>query len=109
MNFEDMPELKRACGYPFVILLMAVVCVSLYVIFKKRSPWWGGGIRRRLHSSPRGVMGSGGGGAGRMPSACRALWRLGCHLPVGTRMDECGCRQVVRLVPQAVARLPGPP
>ncbi|MET9319249.1 magnesium and cobalt transport protein CorA [Streptomyces sp. NPDC003038] len=36
MNFEDMPELKWAAGYPFAILLMAVVCVSLYVIFKKR-------------------------------------------------------------------------
>ncbi|MFD0269786.1 magnesium and cobalt transport protein CorA [Streptomyces sp. NPDC127106] len=36
MNFEVMPELKWAAGYPFAILLMAVVCVSLYVIFKKR-------------------------------------------------------------------------
>lgn len=34
---------------------------------------------------------------------------LGCDLPVGTRMDDCGCWQVVRLVPQAVVRLPGPP
>ncbi|AYN38718.1 magnesium and cobalt transport protein CorA [Streptomyces dangxiongensis] len=36
MNFKDMPELEWAAGYPFAILLMAVVCVSLYVIFKKR-------------------------------------------------------------------------
>ncbi|MFJ6718999.1 CorA family divalent cation transporter [Streptomyces sp. NPDC091259] len=36
MNFENMPELKWAAGYPFALLLMAVVCVSLYVIFKKR-------------------------------------------------------------------------
>ncbi|MFJ9645789.1 magnesium and cobalt transport protein CorA [Streptomyces sp. NPDC004244] len=36
MNFENMPELHWAAGYPFAILLMAVVCVSLYVIFKKR-------------------------------------------------------------------------
>lgn len=36
MNFEVMPELHWAGGYPFAILLMAVVCVSLYVIFKKR-------------------------------------------------------------------------
>ncbi|MFI8100241.1 CorA family divalent cation transporter [Streptomyces sp. NPDC086023] len=36
MNFEDMPELKWAGGYPFAIVLMAVVCTSLYVIFKKR-------------------------------------------------------------------------
>ncbi|MDT9692096.1 magnesium and cobalt transport protein CorA [Streptomyces sp. P9(2023)] len=36
MNFETMPELQWAAGYPFAILLMAAVCVSLYVIFKKR-------------------------------------------------------------------------
>ncbi|WP_330333411.1 magnesium and cobalt transport protein CorA [Streptomyces sp. NBC_00536] len=36
MNFDSMPELHWAGGYPFAILLMAVVCVSLYVIFKKR-------------------------------------------------------------------------
>ncbi|WP_424211160.1 magnesium and cobalt transport protein CorA [Streptomyces sp. BI20] len=36
MNFETMPELKWAAGYPFAILLMAVVCASLYLIFKKR-------------------------------------------------------------------------
>ncbi|MGW2841140.1 hypothetical protein ACWCWD_25510 [Streptomyces sp. NPDC001493] len=33
----------------------------------------------------------------------------GCGLPVGTRMDDCGCWQLVRLLPQAVVRLPGPP
>lgn len=36
MNFEDMPELKWAGGYPLAILLTAVVCVSLYLIFKTR-------------------------------------------------------------------------
>ncbi|MER5774571.1 CorA family divalent cation transporter [Streptomyces sp. NPDC002039] len=36
MNFETMPELQWTAGYLFAILLMAVVCVSLYVIFKKR-------------------------------------------------------------------------
>ncbi|MFF4446372.1 magnesium and cobalt transport protein CorA [Streptomyces sp. NPDC001502] len=36
MNFDAMPELHWAAGYPFAILLMAAVCVSLYVIFKKR-------------------------------------------------------------------------
>ncbi|MFB7261696.1 magnesium and cobalt transport protein CorA [Streptomyces nojiriensis] len=36
MNFETMPELHWAAGYPFAIVLMAVVCTSLYVIFKKR-------------------------------------------------------------------------
>ncbi|WP_234016799.1 hypothetical protein [Streptomyces sp. LaPpAH-108] len=34
---------------------------------------------------------------------------LDCDLPVGTRLDECGCWQVVQLVPEAVVRLPGPP
>jgi len=36
MNFEDMPELGWSLGYPFAIGLMGVVCVSLYVIFKRR-------------------------------------------------------------------------
>ncbi|MGW1947386.1 magnesium and cobalt transport protein CorA [Streptomyces sp. NPDC001940] len=36
MNFENMPELGWGYGYPFAILLMAVVCVSLYFIFKRR-------------------------------------------------------------------------
>lgn len=36
MNFEDMPELGWTFGYPFAIGLMAVVCVSLYFIFKRR-------------------------------------------------------------------------
>ncbi|MFE5737108.1 magnesium and cobalt transport protein CorA [Streptomyces celluloflavus] len=36
MNFEEMPELHWGFGYPFAIGLMAVVCVSLYLIFKRR-------------------------------------------------------------------------
>ncbi|WP_416962485.1 magnesium and cobalt transport protein CorA [Streptomyces sp. Agncl-13] len=36
MNFDRMPELHWVLGYPFAILLMAVVCTSLYVIFKRR-------------------------------------------------------------------------
>ncbi|MFI9168329.1 magnesium and cobalt transport protein CorA [Streptomyces lincolnensis] len=36
MNFEDMPELGWSFGYPFAIGLMGVVCVTLYVIFKRR-------------------------------------------------------------------------
>ncbi|WP_063730812.1 magnesium and cobalt transport protein CorA [Streptomyces sp. RTd22] len=36
MNFTHMPELHWVLGYPFALLLMAVVCVSLYVIFKRR-------------------------------------------------------------------------
>jgi magnesium transporter len=36
MNFTHMPELHWVFGYPFAIVLMAVVCTSLYVIFKRR-------------------------------------------------------------------------
>lgn len=36
MNFDHMPELHWAAGYPFAILLMALVCTSLYVVFKRR-------------------------------------------------------------------------
>jgi magnesium transporter len=36
MNFEHMPELGWVHGYPFAILLMAVVCVTLHTVFKRR-------------------------------------------------------------------------
>ncbi|MGP4084833.1 magnesium and cobalt transport protein CorA [Streptomyces sp. KR55] len=36
MNFDSMPELHWGLGYPFAIGLMGVVCLSLYVIFKRR-------------------------------------------------------------------------
>jgi magnesium transporter len=36
MNFDRMPELHWVLGYPFAIVLMAVVCTSLYIIFKRR-------------------------------------------------------------------------
>ncbi|MFF8836974.1 magnesium and cobalt transport protein CorA [Streptomyces sp. NPDC015130] len=36
MNFDNMPELHWAGGYPFAVLLMAVVCTGLYVVFKKK-------------------------------------------------------------------------
>ena len=36
MNFDRMPELHWVLGYPFAIVLMAVVCTSLYVIFKRK-------------------------------------------------------------------------
>lgn len=36
MNFDHMPELSWGFGYPFAVGLMGVVCVSLYVIFKRR-------------------------------------------------------------------------
>jgi magnesium transporter len=36
MNFDHMPELHWVLGFPFAIVLMALVCVSLYVVFKHR-------------------------------------------------------------------------
>lgn len=36
MNFDAIPELHWAFGYPFALALMAVVCVVLYVVFRKR-------------------------------------------------------------------------
>jgi magnesium transporter len=36
MNFENMPELDWAHGYPFALFLMGVVCVTLYVLFRRR-------------------------------------------------------------------------
>ncbi|MEV2250722.1 CorA family divalent cation transporter [Streptomyces sp. NPDC050147] len=36
MNFDEMPELHWTFGYLFAIGLMALVCVSLYFIFKRR-------------------------------------------------------------------------
>ncbi|MFH8343956.1 magnesium and cobalt transport protein CorA [Streptomyces sp. NPDC018045] len=36
MNFDHMPELHWVLGYPFAIVLMAVVCTGLYVVFKRR-------------------------------------------------------------------------
>jgi magnesium transporter len=36
MNFDAMPELHWAFGYPFAIALMGVVCVSLYLVFKRK-------------------------------------------------------------------------
>jgi magnesium transporter len=36
MDFKHMPELRWVFGYPFAIALMGIVCISLYVIFKRR-------------------------------------------------------------------------
>jgi magnesium transporter len=36
MNFDYMPELHWVLGYPFALLLMVMVSVSLYAIFKRR-------------------------------------------------------------------------
>jgi magnesium transporter len=36
MNFEHMPELSWIHGYPIALTLMAITCVTLYTIFKRR-------------------------------------------------------------------------
>jgi len=36
MNFDHMPELRWRYGYPFVVGSLVVVCIALYVWFKKR-------------------------------------------------------------------------
>jgi magnesium transporter len=36
MNFDHMPELHWALGYPFALTLMLLVSVSLYLVFKRR-------------------------------------------------------------------------
>ncbi len=38
MNFDHMPELEWAYGYPLVLGLTAVICVMLYWRFR-RSGW----------------------------------------------------------------------
>ncbi|MBW3608687.1 MAG: magnesium/cobalt transporter CorA [Actinobacteria bacterium] len=37
MNFDHMPELHWYLGYPFALALMIAVCVSLYVLFRRRN------------------------------------------------------------------------
>jgi magnesium transporter len=36
MNFEDMPELSWHLGYPFALVLMLGVSLTLYAVFKRR-------------------------------------------------------------------------
>jgi magnesium transporter len=36
MNFRDMPELEWTYGYPFALVLMAVLGLLLYVLFKRK-------------------------------------------------------------------------
>jgi hypothetical protein len=52
MKFTHMPELGWGFGYPFAVGLMGVVCVSLYVIFKRRDWLQRAGGRR--HSAREG-------------------------------------------------------
>jgi magnesium transporter len=36
MNFRDMPELRWQYGYPVALVLMLLVSVVLYAVFKRR-------------------------------------------------------------------------
>lgn len=36
MNFEHMPELGWAIGYPLALLTMALICIGLHAMFKRR-------------------------------------------------------------------------
>ncbi len=36
MNFDHIPELHWLFGYPFALVLMMLVCVSLFLVFKRR-------------------------------------------------------------------------
>ena len=36
MNFDYMPELHWTLGYPFALMLMLAVSVTLYAVFKRR-------------------------------------------------------------------------
>jgi magnesium transporter len=36
MNFDYMPELHWSFGYPYALMLMLTISVSLYVVFKRR-------------------------------------------------------------------------
>jgi magnesium transporter len=36
MNFDTMPELHWTFGYPFALFLMALVCGTLFMVFRRR-------------------------------------------------------------------------
>jgi magnesium transporter len=36
MNFDVMPELRWALGYPLVLGVMAAVCVAIYLWFHRK-------------------------------------------------------------------------
>ena len=38
MNFKDMPELNLPWGYPAILLLMLVLCVGMWFLFR-RAGW----------------------------------------------------------------------
>jgi magnesium transporter len=37
MNFDHMPELRWLLGYPYALALMAVTCITLWTIFRRRN------------------------------------------------------------------------
>ncbi|WP_041312640.1 magnesium and cobalt transport protein CorA [Mycobacterium sp. JS623] len=37
MNFDHMPELHWAAGYPFALVLMLITCLGLYAMFKRQN------------------------------------------------------------------------
>ena len=37
MNFDDMPELHWAFGYPFALLLMVAVSFGMWLVFKRKN------------------------------------------------------------------------
>ena len=36
MNFDNMPETHWAWGYPFAVILMGLVCATLFVVFRRK-------------------------------------------------------------------------
>jgi magnesium transporter len=46
MNFENMPELHSAWGYPFLLAAMVVVAVGMTVFFRRKG-WLGGQLPER--------------------------------------------------------------
>jgi magnesium transporter len=46
MNFENMPELQAAWGYPFLLVAMVVVAVVMVLYFRRKG-WLGGTMLER--------------------------------------------------------------
>ncbi|MGF6883455.1 Mg2+ and Co2+ transporter CorA [Nocardia sp. GAS34] len=38
MNFENMPELRWAWGYPVVLVIILTICTGLFITFR-RNDW----------------------------------------------------------------------
>jgi magnesium transporter len=36
MNFEFMPELSQKWGYPILLVVMGIISLAIYVVFRKR-------------------------------------------------------------------------